>query len=213
VSAFPPGITTAIGLVLLVAACGSNVSPSPPPSLSPAALATASPTPGVSASSSGPAAESPTSSTLASPIPTDAALLDLLPATLDGLDRQTDPSVDAGIAADPDLARLATSFATALYIDPTTGEFAYVSVVRLQEPLSQRASISYRTSFDDAACAQAGGLQRTAEATIGAHRTWIGSCAGGVRTYHLDLSGGGLVLSVSEAGERRLGEQLIGGLD
>ena len=155
---------------------------------------------------------SPPPSSAASPIPTDQTLLALLPEKLDGLDRQVDSSVNRSIAGDANLARLARSFATALYIDPATGEFAYVSVVRLQNPLSSDEARSYRDSFDAAACSQAGGLERTAEATIGAHPAHIGTCAGGVRTYHVDLSGGGVMLSVSEAGERRLAERLIGEL-
>jgi hypothetical protein len=201
-----------LGLVVLVA-CGSTNSPSPAPPTSSSPMLSASATPAVSAMSSGAPTQSLAPALLASPIPTDAAMLELLPSSLDGLDRQTDSSVDAGIAADPDLARLARSFATALYIDPTTGEFAYVSVVRLQKPLSESASTSYRTSFDEAACSQAGGLQRIAEATIGQHKTWIGTCAGGVRTYHLELSAGAMIVSISEAGERRLGERLIEGLE
>jgi hypothetical protein len=157
------------------------------------------------------ASDSPASGAI-SPIPTDAALLNLLPAKLDGLDRQVDPSVNATIAADPDLARLARSFATALYIDPATSEFAYASVVRVTKPMSEAESRSYRDSFDAAACSQAGGLARTAEAAIGAHQAFIGTCVGGVRTYHVLLDGGAMILSMSEAGDRRLAERLIGGL-
>jgi hypothetical protein len=153
-----------------------------------------------------------TSSGLASPIPVESGLLDRLPQTIDGLERQTDPSVDASIASDPNLARLARSFATALYIDATTGQFAYVSLVRLNERLAAASAASYRESFDEAACSQAGGLARTAEATIGEHRTFIGTCGGGVRTYHVELADGGIILSVSETGERRLAEKLIRGL-
>jgi hypothetical protein len=193
--------------VLVVAACGSNASPPPAASSFPALL-----TPTTSPTGSSPASAPPATSG-ASPIPTDDALLDLLPAKLDGLNRQVDPSVDASIAADPDLARLARSFATALYIDPSTSEFAYASVVRLRRELSADESRSYRDSFDAAACSQAGGLARTAEAAIGGHQTFIGTCAGGVRTYHVELDDGAMILSMSEAGDRRLAELLIGGLE
>ena len=196
-----------VGLVAL-AGCGSNVSTSP----SSTVLASTAPTPSASPPTSTPLA-SATASKGASPIPTDDALLELLPRKLDGLDRQVEASVNASIAADPDLARLARSFATALYIDPTTSEFAYVSLVRLMKRLSAEEARSYRDSFDAAACRQAGGLARTAEAAIGSHQANIGTCAGGVRTYHGELEGGDMILSVSEAGERRLSERLIGGLE
>jgi hypothetical protein len=200
-----PGVIVLMTVIVLVG-CGSSVSPSPPLSAAPAAVASP-PSPSLPA----PASTAPPS-TATSPIPTDDALLELLPAELDGLDRQVDASVNASIARDPDLARLARSFATALYIDPATSEFAYVSVIRLKDRLSAEQARSYRDSFDAAACSQAGGLVRTAEATIGSHAAHIGTCAGGVRTYHIELEGGAMILSVSEAGERRLAERLIKGV-
>jgi hypothetical protein len=196
-----------LAAAIATAGCASNASP-PPASPAPT---TQSSTP--SGSPQTPSSATPSASSAASPIPTDDSLLGLLPRNLDGLDRQVDASVNESIAGDADLAHLARAFATALYIDPATSEFAYVSVVRLQRPLSADESRSYRDSFDAAACAQAGGLVRTAEADIATHRAYIGTCGGGVRTYHVDLSGGGMILSVSEAGERRLAERLIGGLD
>ena len=209
-----------VAIVALIAAgCGSSLSPSPspPPPVLPSATALPSPSdllspsdlPSIPAHSS---LASPSTSPGVSPIPTDDALLELLPRTLDGLDRQVDPDVNGSIATDPDLARLARSFATALYIDPATSEFAYVSVVRLRDQLSAAEARSYRDSFDAAACSQAGGLSRTAEATIGSHHAYIGTCAGGVRTYHVELDEGDTILSVSEAGDRRLAERLIGGI-
>jgi hypothetical protein len=192
--------------IAVLAGCGSTASPSAaPPASSLSSIPTTSP-------SSSPRTSDPSPTAGISPIPTDDALLDLLPTKLDGLDRQVDSSVNASIATDANLARLARSFATALYIDPATSEFAYASVIRLQAPMSDAESRSYRDSFDAAACAQAGGLTRTAEAAIGAHQTFIGTCAGGVRTYHVALDAGAMILSVSEAGDRRLAERLIGGL-
>jgi hypothetical protein len=193
--------------VLVFAACGSTASPTP---ASPSSSLRLTPTTSPSRAPSVSPSPAPSG---ASPIPTDDALLGLLPDKLDGLNRQVDPLVNAPIAADPDLARLARSFATALYIDPSTGEFAYASVVRLRKELSADESRSYRDSFDAAACSQAGGLARTAEAAIGGHQTFIGTCAGGVRTYHVELDDGAMILSMSEAGERRLAERLIGGLE
>jgi hypothetical protein len=188
--------------IAVLAECGSTASPSAaPPASSLSSIPTTSP-------SSSPRTSDPSPTAGISPIPTD----DLLPTKLDGLDRQVDSSVNASIATDANLARLARSFATALYIDPATSEFAYASVIRLQAPMSDAESRSYRDSFDAAACAQAGGLTRTAEAAIGAHQTFIGTCAGGVRTYHVALDAGAMILSVSEAGDRRLAERLIGGL-
>ena len=38
------------------------------------------------------------------------------------------------------------------------------------------------------------------------------TCAGGVRTYHVRISGGGLLVSISDLGDAKFGEQVIAGL-
>jgi hypothetical protein len=157
------------------------------------------------------AAASAPEASLASAIPIEAGLLYLLPGRLDGLDRQTDPSVDAGIAGNAELARLARSFATAIYVDPSSGQFAYVSLVRLNQALSDAAYRDYRDSFDEAACSQAGGRTGTATSGIAGRDVEIGHCAGGLLTYHLRLDGP-IVVSISSLGDRRLGEKLVAGL-
>jgi hypothetical protein len=142
----------------------------------------------------------------------DATLLVVLPPAVGGFLAQADPARDAELAGSPDLAGVATGLATALYIDPTLGDFAYATVVRLREPtLDDPTYAAWRASFDEGACSQAGGVDGHAEAVIGGHETYIGTCAGGVRTYHTLLDGG-LLVSVSSLGEARLGEQVIGGL-
>jgi hypothetical protein len=203
--------------LLIVLAIGAAACASPNPQFA----TTAPALPGPSASTVTPPKRSlevpPTGTasplgSVSSPIPIDPGLLDLAPATLDGLDRQTDPTVDAGIARDPDLASLASSFATGLYIDPATGNFAYVSIVRLGHPLSDEAYRDYRDSFDEAACRQAGGKTGTASASIGGRQVDIGSCAGGVRTYHAKLADRSIIASISSFGDRRLGEKLVADL-
>jgi hypothetical protein len=193
--------------VLIAAGCGSTVPSNIAPSATtPALVGTAS-----AQAPSTSSASSPPRATLASPIPVEQGLVDLLPASVDGLDRQSDASVDAGIARDPDLAAIARSFATALYVNPPSGEFAYVSLVRLSRPLENEAYRDYRDSFDQAACAQAGGRTGTATGTLGGRSVDIGHCAGGLLTYHLSLDGP-IVVSISSLGDRRLGERIIGAL-
>jgi hypothetical protein len=195
---------SALVLAVTLSACGTAI----PPSGAPPAPINQSPT----LASPSPVAATPGATpagSLASPIPVDTGLLDLIPATLDGLSRQTDVAVDARIARDPDLAALATSFATALYIDPASGNFAYVSLVRLAHPLADEAYRDYRDSFDEAACSQAGGKTGTASATLGGRSVDIGSCAGGVHTYHALLPEESVIASVSSLGDRRLGEKLM----
>ena len=135
----------------------------------------------------------------------------MLPPTLDGFAAQPDPERDAELVTEPSLATVATGLATALYIDPTLGDFAYATVVRLRDPdLDATTYADWRTSFDEGTCSQAGGVVGHAETTIGGHVTFIGTCAGGVHTYHTQL--GELLVSVSSLGEARLGERVIEGL-
>ena len=151
--------------------------------------------------------ESPTASPA---IAVDPGLLDVLPAQLDSLDRQHDPTIDAGAFADPSLPGIATGGVTALYIDPPTGQFAYAAVIRLASgDLTDAQFRDWRDTFDAGACAQAGGVGGHAEATIGGHDTFIGTCTGGLTTYHTLLASRGLLVSISAVGDRRLGEQLV----
>lgn len=139
----------------------------------------------------------------------DSSLVELLPPTLDGLDRQVDSSVDAAAFADPGLAAIASAAASALYVDPASGQFAFATIVRLRAASIDEASFrDYRDSFDRGACSQAGGVTGNAEAQLGGRTTYIGACAGGVFTYHTLLPAAGAILSISSAGDRRLGEKL-----
>lgn len=161
--------------------------------------------PGVAVSAPASASAATTSPVL----PIDPALVQLLPATMGPLDRQTDPDVDAQAFADPALARIATAGATALYADAATGDFAFATVLRLRDAGIDEATFrDYRDSFDDGACSQAGGVNGHAQADIAGRTTYIGSCAGGLFTYHTVLASSHALLSISSAGAKRLGEQL-----
>src|SRR5690606_21608126 len=134
------------------------------------------------------------------------ALLELLPATVDGLPLAPAPESDAVVAADPAIAADAEGAATALALDQAGGQFAHVTLVRLRPGvLSDAYYRSWRDSFDDEACAQAGGVVRRAETEIGGRPTFIATCAGDLRTYHAWLAVERVLVSVSSLGDRRLG--------
>jgi hypothetical protein len=205
-------------LALAINGCGSSPSPSAvasgPGSATPSASTTPSVVPsGSSASASGPSAPGPPSPSpprSGSGLPIDPSLLDVLPATLAGFDRQTDPDVDARAFADPALQAIGTAGASAIYVAPTSGDFAYATLIRLIGGRIADASFrSYRDSFDAGACSQAGGVSGNAEATIAGRRTYIGSCAGGLHTYHAVLAHAGVLLSISSAGDAQLGQRLV----
>jgi hypothetical protein len=213
---------------VLLAACGSTgpasptvgpTSSAPPTSTasptstgSPAAVSPDAPSPTAGASTSDPAGSGPTQAPSDAVVLPDPALIAALPPVVAGLAAQPDPARDAELVGAAELAKVASGLATALYIDPTLGDFAYATVVRLRDGgLDEATFADWRASFDEGACSQAGGVDGHAEAVIGGRRTFIGTCAGGVRTYHT-LVEGGLLVSVSSLGDAMLGEQVIAGL-
>ncbi len=203
------GVLAAALIASTAAGCGASPVPSAAASPSPSAAASPSP-PAHPTPSTVPSTES--SSVASAPGPSivvDASLVGLLPATLVGLDRQVDSSVDAEAFSDPGLAQIASAAASALYVDPATSDFAYATIIRLREPSIDETSFrAYRDSFDRGACSQAGGVTGNAQAELGGRTTYIGACAGGLYTYHAFLTADRAILSISSAGAKRLGEQL-----
>jgi hypothetical protein len=201
-----PVLAIAVTLTILVAGCGPppatpSLGPSPTGSLAPPATAEG---PSPSAAPSGGAVQ------------VDAALLAFVPAAVDGVPLTFDPETSATIAADQSVAPDAASLAVALAIVPGTSaadDLAVVSVVRLRDPAKDETWFrDWRDTYDQAACGPAGGLVGNAEAEIGGGTVYIGSCAGGVRTYHTRLAAAGIVVSITALGSRRLGEKVMAGL-
>ena len=147
----------------------------------------------------------------------DGTLLDVLPDEVGGQPMQSDEVTAAEIADGGDLAPDIEAIAVALYIQPgssTADDLAIVNVVRLRPGVFGEAWFrSWRTTYDAAACEIAGGVQPGAAVTaIGEHETHIGSCLGGVLTYHVHLTSPDRVVSITAAGEGRFGERVVAGL-
>ena len=199
------GVARAVGLAAAFAlglvACGVDGSPSPIPS------PTATPLP------STPVTPTPPGGSADVGIAIDATLLEVLPATVDGIAFAESADGEAEALGDPALAAVGERFAAALAVDPASGEFAYAVVVALRPGvMTDELFRDWRDSYDEGACSQAGGVVGRAEAHIGGRTVHIGSCAGGVRTYHVWLREPALLVSASAVGERRLGERLVEGL-
>jgi hypothetical protein len=144
----------------------------------------------------------------------DPALLDVLPDEIDGQPLLPDDETAAGIA---DLPAEVDAIAVGLYIRPGASsgdDFAIVNVVRLRPGVYAEAWFrSWRSTYDDGACQVAGGVAPgSAVSQIGDHETHIGSCQGGVHTYHVFLPGPDRVISITALGERRFGERVVAGL-
>ena len=102
----------------------------------------------------------------------------------------------------------------AIVVDPATDAFAYVSVIALQPGVFDEAFFrSWRDSFDDGACSQAGGVGGHAETQIGGrtvvHRRTAPVGSPPTTSVSTDEM---LIVSVSSLGESRLGEQLVAAL-
>jgi hypothetical protein len=187
----------------LLAACGPAPRPSPSlsaslPAPSPSLTATGSPTTG-----------SPSSSA-ATLVAIDPSLLELLPADVAG--HLFEPSAEAAAesASDPALAATSDGIAVAIAADPATSSFVVASVARLKPGVYDEGFFrDWRDSFDEAVCAQAGGVSGNAQAEIDGRTVYIGTCAGGSHTYHAHLEGANAILSVNAIGDARLGEELM----
>jgi hypothetical protein len=144
------------------------------------------------------------------PVAIDPSLLEHLPAQVDGLDLMRRPESDAAAAADPVVVAFGEGVVTALAFDPGTEDFAYAALVRLRDgAFSEELFRSWRESFAEGACSQAGGVVRSAVTEIDGRDVHIDSCEGGLRVYHTWLPNSRVLVSVSALGERRLGERIV----
>jgi hypothetical protein len=140
----------------------------------------------------------------------DSGLLRLLPDSVGGLKLVEAPDAEAEGRAQPNLGELASSIAATFAATPESGDFVYAVVVGLRPGAMSDAKFrSWRETFDAGACSQAGGVTGNAEAQIAGRTTYIGTCAGGLHTYHVWLPAQARIVSISALGDRRLGELLL----
>ena len=147
----------------------------------------------------------------------DASLLDLLPESIDGQPRRPDDPTAIEIARNGNLGPDIEAIAVGLYVQAGSSasqDLAIVNVVRLRpNTFSEAWYRDWRTTYDGGACEIAGGVAPGAAQTrIGDHDTDIGTCQGGVHTYHVHLTGPNRVVSITAAGDGRYGELVVKGL-
>ena len=194
-----------IALAMIVAAAGCipprpSQSPSTPP---PTAMPTASPAASASA---------------AAGVIVDPTLLELLPEAIDGVPVTADVESAADIAAEGSIAPFVSAIALATAFGPVATEglsdYAVVTVARLRPgTFSDLFFRGWRDTFDAGVCEQAGGVETgSAETEIGGHRTFVGSCVGGVHTYHLYLAASDAIVSMQGVGPGRFAERIVAGI-
>ena len=196
----PAGVRAALaGLALAVAlgAC-SATQPSAPPDSTPTDFGT----PPTDDSSPGPS-DSAT-------ITIDPELLRVLPSKVDGLAVEESPEGDESAQTEPALAKLATSAVGAVAVDTGTTDLAYALVVKLRlGALTDSKFRDWRDSYDEGTCGGASAVVGHAETLIAGRSVFIGTCSGGLRTYHVWIREKDLLISVSSLGPRKLGELLL----
>jgi hypothetical protein len=156
---------------------------------------------------------SPTPPDETSPVVLDPALLEVLPASIDGF--PVTESIDEATLAltDPALPRIATALDAGVAVDTGGGNLVYALVVKLRpEAFNADTYRQWRDSFDEGACAAAGGVLGRAEAPIDERTVYVTSCVASLRTYHVWLEDEALLVSASSIGEGNFGEKLMGEL-
>jgi hypothetical protein len=204
-------VLAAVALAGLVGVTVTGCIP-PRPSTAPSA-APSTPTPSIAP---GPSA-TPVGSGATAGVTVDPTLLALVPDAVDGVELDEDAETAAEIAAEGSIAPFVSAIALAKAFGPQStdgaADYVVVTLVRLRpDTFGDFFYRQWRDTFDSAVCEQAGGVDGHAEADIAGHRTFIGTCAGGVHTYHAYLPASDVIVSMQAAGERRFGERVVEGL-
>lgn len=199
---------------IALAGCGPTTVPSSSPSV---VAPTVNPTVALGSAATSPSASPIGSSASSDPVQVDPSLLSFIPIGGNGLIRTADSDTAATIASDPNLAANASALMIAVYMPAPSStsaapaeDFAVTSVIRLRDPHADDAWFrAWRDSYDAAVCAQAGGVARNSETTIGSHTVFVGSCAAGSFTYHTRVADGAIVISINSVGPANVGRTVM----
>jgi hypothetical protein len=191
--------------ILVVSGC---IPPRPSPSASPPApTSAATATPAPTASVASPAAG----------VTVDASLLGILPGSVGGVAITPDPETAAQIADEGSIAPFVSAIALAAAFGPPasdgTADYVVVTVAKLRPgTFSDLFFRGWRDTFDAGVCEQAGGVDGNAETDIDGHRTFIGTCKGGVHTYHVHLATSDVIVSMQGLGRGGWPERIVADL-
>jgi len=147
----------------------------------------------------------------------DPTLLEVLPDAVDGKSLDPDAESASAIADDGSIAPFVSAIALASAFGPVATDvppdYVVATVARLRPGVFGDAFFrGWRDTFDAAVCGQAGGVSGHAESQIGGRLTYIGTCAGGVHTYHVYLPARDAIVSAQSAGPGQFGEQVMAGI-
>jgi hypothetical protein len=207
-----------IALLGSVAGCGDpSGSDQPVPAVTQPPPTTATPAPMTYAPPTTPARTTPVSTgspptpASGSPVALDPTLLSILPDAVAGA--RVAPEPDSFAAAMSDASFVANVDAAAFAVVVDANDLASGVVAHLRAGVFSDAFFrDWRDSYDDGACAQAGGVAAHLETGIAGRTVYVTTCSGGLRTYHAHVPERGVIVSLFSVGERRFGEQLMAGL-
>lgn len=208
------GLTRVRALVLgalLVTGCGGVVPTEAPASTGPTGGPTATETTAPPETVGPPPTATPDDGT--SPLAIDPELLAVLPAEV--ADIPVTESLDEATLAlgNAVLQRVASAVDAAVAVDAGGGNLVYALVVRLRPgALGEAGFRDWRDSYDEGACAAAGLDIGHGQAEIDGRTVYIGTCQGGIVTYHVRLDAQGILISSWSLGEGRFGELLVSNL-
>jgi hypothetical protein len=205
------GLLVPIAVVATVAA--ACIPPRPSPSPADPAPSIAEPAPPTTAAVPTAIATGPLA------IAVDPTLLDVLPSEVAGVPLRADPATAADIAGETSIAPFVSAIAVAAAFGPQATDrltdYVVVTVARLRPgTFGDLFYRGWRDTFDVAVCEQSGGVTTHAEADIGGRHTFIGTCQGGVHTYHVHLvtTSGDVMVSMQGLGDAGFAERVVAGL-
>jgi hypothetical protein len=194
----------ALAASLLAGACGTDLGSAATPAPD---LASPITTPSVPPSSPAPTLPMPSGASVAR----DPSLLAVLPSTVSGTAVGEEPDSFAEAVKDP--AFVASVDRAAFAIAASGSDFASGVVAHIRTGVySDKMFEDWRSSYDEGACAQSGGVLAHASQTLASRTVYVTTCGGGLRVYHAYLADRGVIVSLLSAGPNDFGAQLMGGL-
>jgi hypothetical protein len=198
---------------LLIGACGAT-GPTPLPS---ATFSTAS-VPSASSGITGPtatagASPSPAASPALSPSDSsiavrDDSLLSILPPDVESAPVTVEEASFDDAVTDAAFAEHVARAAFAIVTTPT--DLASGVVAQLRPGLLDDTFLAdWRETYNEGACAQAGGVATNAETELDGRTVYIATCGGGLTVYHAAIPERDVIVSLFSIGEDRFGEQLM----
>jgi hypothetical protein len=143
----------------------------------------------------------------------DPGLLSNIPSIVGGNPLVEDVAVESAALDDSHYATAFSAYYVAHIGSITDINYVEVGIGALKdEAQSQDFYTAWRDDWFKAACSQAGGIGSTGKDSINDLPFDVATCTGGVNAYTLSVNNG-ILLSIIDLGPRRLGRELIQGIN